>query len=321
MDRELFLKVSKKVDESMGQVIVADTKFSVEEGRLELRERTGKEKKIGVLAPRALANLGRLTGAGPRLLLNQNEHTLNAVLRTQLAKDNELRILRDPVKPETIISIQSEKVPYISYEPALSPVIDKLAFTVGDPVNHDVVAFFIQTGEIEIAKEKLTLGCYARLSSMSVSKNLFRRGIVRIRCTNGMMDSIFSPTLSLKGFDATVVGAIVREYAEKGNEYQADLDKLISWLRKTNLDDSHLDVMSKVPAVVQKKHREVLKDPSLYRVELDKAGVDGQPKTIWDSVNILTHLAKNVPSAPNRVKIEEAAFGWARQTMKVFGKN
>jgi hypothetical protein len=302
----VLLEASRAIDSTLMNVPVKDIQLTVDREEMEMMMSAGGQE--WTLTPRALKNVAKLTRAPVSLMFNQSDPTLNAVFQRQLAELNSITVLRDPSNMENVISMFRMDT-YQPYETLLGDIKDDIIRFSGDILESDSLTFQTGVGELP---DTIVYGANFTISANQMVKSSFSSGLYRLICSNGAVNKVFG-NASMKDISPTILQSLVREFEQKRGEYEASVGETLEWMRATPVNRTthwHALEQMRLPKRLVDKYKEVIATPAAFGQVLHEAKASGV-ETIYDSFNILTHLAKDLPLLSARSKLEAAAFEWA----------
>lgn len=309
---EGFLNIAKVVDKSLKRASARDISFEINDD-LELSMLNGKEE-IGILAGRALKNLGKLTGASSKLLLNQERITLQSLIKRQLDGEEHIQYLQD--SQGEIISIFSGESTYVSYNDLLEPYAERVINIRGDIREDDSISVLIKSDEIDVTvNDSLIVGPFVTLCSNGMTKSVFQMGAYRLLCANGMIDTQFKNE-SFETVDTLLMHALANEYFNDSN-YSEYFANLITNMQHTRVNKSNLFIMEGLGfnSTIKHKFLETVENNVSYNSELEGAHIKSTD-TVWEGYNLLTHLSKSIKNKTSRNSAEAKALQWADYAVK-----
>lgn len=306
-----LMEATRAIDATLETVPVADIVLTIDRDNVEMAMDV-KGERAGVLTPRATKNVSRLTRASVPLMFNQSDPTLNAVFQRQLAELNTVSILRDPANFNNIISVFRTDT-YQPYDKLIESIAGDVVRFSGDVMESDAMTFMTGVGEMS---DSIVYGMNLTLSANGMARSQYSSGLFRLLCSNGAINKVHT-SATIKEAAPAVVVALSREFAMKQESYVADVEELLEFMRNTKLvQQQHWHLLDgyKLNKLVVDRYKETVNIPDSNRDTIEGAKAGGV-ETLYDSFNILTHLAKDVELPSAKAKIETSALSWAADIM------
>jgi hypothetical protein len=267
-----------------------------------------KGERLGVLTPRALKNLSKLVHATTSLMFNQSDAVLNALFQRQLAEINTVSVLHDPSAMDCIVSIFRTGT-YQPYDKLLESIKDDIIRFDGDILENDALSFTTGVGELD---DSIIYGIQCTLSANGMARSTFSSALYRLSCGNAAINKVYQAA-TIKEVSPGIVLSLEREFNEKHLAYEAEVGEVLNFMRATPVNQTtHWHVLDsmKMPKKLVDRYKDTVRDPETY-CDVVQGAKAGGVETVYDSFNILTHLAKDLPLASARARSEAIAFSWA----------
>jgi len=310
-----ILDESRAIDSTLLRVNAADLAFRADVDEMELFMTVKGRDGESLLTHRALGNVSRMLTASPKLIFNQTQPVLEALSSRQLAGVGEVGILFDPDVPGNVLSVFPYTSGYTLYDTLLKGSEDSVVRVTGSLKESDKVTFLLAEGELQ---DSVVYGLNLGVSSTGMAKATTNTGLLRLRCTNGAVDRVFSND-AVDQINTTILKAYIQSFRDRAETYKEYFTGMYDFMRSTPIDPvGHLHLLKKapIPTALKKKFEAALTSPADYGDVLNEAGADAFV-TVYDGFNVLTSLAKQVASGSSRRNMETAAWDWAtdiRQT-------
>jgi hypothetical protein len=314
-------------DEKEGTVTgVSPTNFSIRVVDKQDAEKGKVVRKLSFMqnsdeyevSDRAKSNILKLSGFTGKLLKELQLQEINDGLNYQLSKRNSYGVTR---KDGVLYSLfDTTEFVYHPYDEMI-PDVNKLVKVKGNPLTSDFVEF--QTSEQTLERSgQLVVGMNAIVSSNSMVKSRFGYGVMRVRCTNGWVDSVYGKDI-LPAVTNEIVAGMIKTYqdrmggfVERLNSFTDDAEKF-EVLNTEHLEElfTHLSVTPKVKQVLygcmNRAEGEQSQGTDLL---LKSAGVDSI-KTLWDVFQVLVWIGNNAPNMRQSLSMGKNIFKWADQLL------
>lgn len=303
----VLLEASRAIDATMHDIPVADIELTIDREAVEMYLEV-KGERIGVMTPRALKNMSRLTRASVALMFNQSDPTLNSLVQRQLAELNSISVLHDPSAQSNIVSV-FRKDTYQPYDKLLESVVGDIIRYEGDILESDSISFMTGVGELS---DSIVFGAQFGVSANNMARSTFASGLFRLICENGAVNKVYQ-NATIKDISPTILMSLVREFDQKKAEYVSEMEGVLDFMRNTPLNQTthwHLLDGAHLPKKLVERYKDTIRNPVTYCDVVKGAAAQGV-ETVYDSFNILTHLAKELPAASARARAETCAFSWA----------
>ena len=303
----VLLEASRAIDSTMQDIPVADITLDIDRENVEMYLAV-KGERLGVLTPRALKNVSKLTRASVALMFNQSDPVLNALFQRQLAELNSVSVLHDPSAPANLVSV-FRKDTYQPYDKLLESVQNDIIRFDGDILESDSLNFMTGVGEMQ---DTIVYGTQFTVSANSMARSTFSSGLFRLVCSNGAVNKVYQ-NATIKEISPAILMSLVREFEEKKGSYVAEVGTVIDFMQRTPVNQTtHWHTLDnfKLPKKLVERYKDTVRAPDMYCDVVQGAKASGV-ETVYDSFNILTHLAKELPLASARTRVETAAYSWA----------